>query len=218
MSHPRSVRRRCPSAISTRPFLINGKDDIEQIVQGYYLTSNVSRNMFFKSERYNGLKMVLNKDNYNLNKNSLVLFNNEINVPYENIINNLDYLNSEDLKKLKKYIDLFHKNMVISNKENKVIEIGDIVYYEGLKYIIYQIDNTKCYGCFIMKLNAKKDIEEDHNFVIFNNQIYYVNYKDNKVFNNTDDLQIVDRFNDSVIDTIKENKKILKLEDKKKRV
>ena len=199
-----------------RPFLINKKNDAKQIFNGYYFTSNVNNHIFFRKEQNKGLKIVLNKDNYKMHKNGLILFQQNNELPYENTIHLLDHIKDNDLSKLKKYKNLLCDLEVISNKENKVIEIGDIVLEENTHYIIYQIDNTNCYGYPIIESNDDVDLEKNHNYILFNKQLYFIDYKNNKIFNNNHEIHIVKRFNYEVVNTIKENKKQIKFEQKKK--
>lgn len=199
-----------------RPFLIREKNDEEELVHSYYCTSNIKNNYFFKRDNNKGLKIVFNKNNYNLNKNTLLMFNKEINLSYENIIHWMDHINKDDLNKLKKYRNLLFGQMAISDKNNKVIEIGDIILNNGIQYVIYQMDNTQCYGYQINEVNKKIDIELEYNYIYFNNKLYYINFQRNKVFDNNDTLCIINRFNIEIIEQIKQNKKTLKHENKNK--
>lgn len=201
-----------------RPFLILKKDDDKKIATGYYFTSNMN-NIFFRQHQYKGLKLVINKNNYKLSKNTMLLFNNEIQLPYENIIRKLSYLDNNDLNKLKKYKKLIQQEPILSEKENIVIEIGDIIIANnGIKYIIYQMDNTNCYGYPIYKTDVKHiDVNIDLEFIPFYKTIYFIDYENQKTFNINDTLCIIDRFNDEFIEKINLNKKELKYLNKSKK-
>lgn len=199
----------------TRPFLITKKIDSEKIVKGYYLTGNVSNNWFFSKPKYKNQKVILNKEDYKIPKNSLILYHKKIDLPYENIFRLVNYLQDKDLKMLKKYRNLLQDKKVISNRENNIIEIGDVVLENSNKYIIYQKDNTNCYGYLIDISNDNNiNLEEDFNYFIFNDKLYFVDYKKNRIFNNNDILYIIKRFNDETVDLIRENKKKLKIKNK----
>jgi len=199
-----------------RPFLIDNIDNLNQVLSGYYLTSNVDGNRMFNFENNSGLKLVLSKDFYNLKKNSLVLYHEKIDLPYKNVVDRLDHMNKEDLKRLKKYIELISRNIVVSSRGNNIVEVGDIVYFDGFRYIIYQVNDDSCYGYWLKMLNCEADLEKDHHFVKFNNRIYFVQYEYYKTFGNEDELQIIDRFNENIVELIKENRKMSYLEKREK--
>ena len=201
-----------------RPFLIRSKDDKNKIINGYYLTGNISNHWFFKREKYKGLRLVLNKDNYNFRKNDLVLYNKEVKLPYENVIRLLSHITSDDLNRLNKYINLLNGNMVISNIDNNVVEIGDVVLGENdSRYIIYQVDNNNCYGYGLKKHsnNIRVHLEDNPNYILFDNKFYYIDYNDTKIFSKHSNIYVINRFNDDVVEMIKENKKKLKIKMKK---
>ncbi len=200
-----------------RPFMIKEKIADEQSLCGYYLTGNIN-NTFFEKEVNKGLKLVLYKDFYQLSKNSIVILNNEVKLPYENIISIIDHINDEDLVKLKKYRNLLCHISVISNKENRLIEIGDIIFYDDKQYVIYQIDNTNCYGYPILQIEKNVDLIQNHNYIKFDSKIYFIDYKDNKVFNNNEKLCIIERWNYDIVEKIRHNKKLIKLEQKNNKV
>ena len=196
-----------------RPFLIESKNDTEQTVAGYYITSNF-KNTFFNLEKYKSFRIVLNDKKYNFHRSSLLSYIEEINLPYENIIHYIDKLNKEDIKKLKKYRSLLINEPAISTPQNKIVEIGDIIKDDNNLYIIYQSDNTNYYGYSIKRSNENVDLEENHNYIFYNNRLYYIDYKITKVFNNSQTISIIDRFNTNIVETIKQNKKLLKLAKK----
>jgi len=198
-----------------RPFLIEEKNDKKLIARGYYFTSKVMSNSIFEREKYKGYKIIFDKNNYELNKNSLLLYTREITLPYENIINYVDYIHGVELARLKKYKDLLSGINVISSKENRVIEIADIVLDNDKKYLIYQMDNTNCYGYVITESNDIVDLEIDYNYLMFDRKLYYIDYSFNKIFSNNDRLCIIGRFNNDVIELIKEKKKKIKIEKRK---
>lgn len=200
-----------------RPFIINRKINCGQLVCGYYLTSNIN-NAFFEKENKKGLKLVLNKDIYNLSKSSVVELDNEVKLPYKNIISIMDHINTADLNKLIKYRNLLCYLPVVSSKENKIIEIGDIVLNDYKKYIIYQVDNTNCYGYLVMESNQNVNVKQNYNYIRFNSKLYFIDYKQNKSFNNNDELCIIERWNYDIVDTIKHNKKLLKCKSKNKKI
>lgn len=199
-----------------RPFLIIEKKDEEEIACGYYFTSNIANNPFFKKENHRNLKLVLNADDYALNKNSLVLFNNEITLPYENIIHWIDHISPSDLKKLKKYRNLLYDLSASSSQKNKTIEIGDIILDNDINYIIYQTDNTNCYGYPISKFSGYVNLERDHNYILVNKQLYFIDYQNCKVFKNNDTFRFVNRLNTETVELIRKNKKQIKYEQKNK--
>ena len=199
-----------------RPFLIIRKQDGKQIVKGYYLTSKILKNYYFEQNKHKGLKIILKKNEYQMNKNGIILFQNEIKLPYENIISYIDELKPKDINKLKKYRDILCHKTTMSTKENQVIEIADIINHDNVSYIIYQMDNTHCYGYPIVESNEKINIEENFNYILFNNKIYFIDYKNSKKFNNEDTFYIIDRFNEEIVEIIKSNKKKLKSSEKNK--
>ena len=199
-----------------RPFVVEEKDDLKEILKGHYLTSNIQSKLFYK-QKYSGFRMVLRKENYKLSKNSLVVINDKINMPYENVIKIIDSMKKEDLKKFKKYIELVEEKPVISNKENLIIEIGDIIRYNDMEYIIFQIDNTNCYGYGIKKSKENIDVRDNHHYTRFDKQVYYIDYKNNISLNKYENIKIINRFDEYMVELIKENKKLLKVENKKQK-
>lgn len=198
-----------------RPFLIQLKQDEYQEVVGYYLTSNLNHYFFNKKEN-KALKVILNKDNYYFHKNSLIIYDEEIRIPYENIIHFLSHLNKDDLKKLKKYRQLFWGNTIQTGKNNFFIDIGDIVLDNEKAYIIYQMDNVHCYGYHISTTRKHVDVTKNLNYIYFDNQLYYIDYNDYKTFNNDDTLQVIKRFNEDIVNLIRINKKTIKYNEKNK--
>jgi len=197
-----------------RPFIVEEKDDSKETLKGHYLTSNIKSGLFYK-QKYSGFRLILRKENYKLNKTSVVIINDKIDIPYENINKIIDSIKKEDLKKLKKYIELVDGKIVVSNKENLVIEIGDIIKYNEMEYIIFQIDNSNCYAYNIIKTDEYIDVRDNHQYTRFDKQIYYVEYKNNITLNKFEDIEIIDRFDECVVERIRENKKLLKLEKRK---
>lgn len=197
-----------------RPFIVEEKDDSKEVLKGHYLTSNIKSGLFYK-QKYSGFRLILRKENYKLNKTSVVIINDKIDIPYENINKIIDSIKKEDLKKLKKYIELVDGKIVVSNKENLVIEIGDIIKYNEMEYIIFQIDNSNCYAYNIIKTDEYIDVRDNHQYTRFDKQIYYVEYKNNITLNKFEDIEIIDRFDECVVERIRENKKLLKLEKRK---
>lgn len=198
-----------------RPFLIQFKQDEYEEVVGYYLTSNTN-NALYRKDYTSGLKVILNQENYLLNKNSLIIYEDEINLPYENIIHFISHLHKEDLKKLKKFRELFYGNTITSSKDNILVEIGDIVLDDNKAYIIYQMDNVYCYGYYITIKRKYVDLNKEHDYICFNHNLYHINYKDCKTFKNNDTLDIIGRFNNETVDLIKQNKKTIKYKEKNK--
>lgn len=213
---PEDISKGIEKEHQIRPFLVNKIHTKTPDMDGYYLTGNIF-NLYFMRPNRKGLKLVLSQNNYNLNKSSLVLFHQSISLPYASIIDILDHLQPKDLQKLKKYRNLLYKQPTISNKQNRVIEIGDIVLFENKEYIIYQMDNTQCYGYCICKSEEAVDLEKNYNYISFENQLYFIDYSSNKIFHVDEELKIVDRFNDQTIKWIKQNKKELKFNQKCKK-
>lgn len=197
-----------------RPFIIIRKEDEKQIANGHYLSSKILKNYYF--EKNKGLKIILTKKDYQLDKNCIILFQNEIKLSYDNLIKYMDSLKIKDIKKLKKYKSILSNQIVISSKENQVIEISDIIKHNSIYYIIYQMDNTHCYAYPINKSTKKINIEENFNYILYNNNYYFIDYKNPKIFNNNDTFYIIDRCNEDIIETIKINKKKLKSIEKDK--
>ena len=195
-----------------RPFIIMNKKDEKELAQGYYITSNITNNYIFRKEKFKGLKLVLNKNTYQFKKSGLILLHNNRELPYENIIHKISHINEHDLNKLKKYRNILCQNITVSTKEKKVIEIGDIILDNNINYVIYQMDNTNCYGYYIERSNDNINIDENHNYILFNHQLYFIDYKQNKTFNNNDSLYIISRFSNEIIEIIKNNKKKIKVE------
>lgn len=207
-------RNNIPEEHQVRPFLIYQKKPDTKEALGYYFTSNIN-NYFFRNQKYNGMKLILNKEKYNLTKHTMIQYEHNTFLPYENIKYYISSLNNRDISKLKKYKLLLTNGTAISNKENIIIEIGDIINKDDKDYLIYQMDNTNCY-CYNIN-NVKKDdidIEKEHNYIRFNNKFYYINFDENKIFKNTDTLSIVNRFNEKTVDLVRQNKKDLKHNEK----
>ena len=199
-----------------RPFIIKEKNNDNNTFYGHYFTSNVTNHYFFKKEQYKGLRFIIDHTKYHLNNNSLIRINELFELPYENIIHYMAHLDENDQKKLEKYTSLLNKKTVISNKDNKVIEIGDIILDNNIYYIIYQADNTNCYAYPITLYDRYIDLSINHDYFLFNHKVYFVDYKNYKIFNINDNILITNRFNSDIVDTIKENKKIKKSKQKQK--
>ena len=58
-------------------------------------------------------------------------------------------------------------------------------------------------------------MRDNHQYTRFDKQIYYVEYKNNITLNKFEDIEIIDRFDECVVERIRENKKLLKLEKRK---
>lgn len=200
---------------SKRPFLITKKNENKQILQGYYCTSNI--NYKFQNDKYNHFKIILNENCYNIKKSSLLKYNELIHLPYENALEFIDHINNMDLNKLKKYRDIIQKQPIISNKENILIDIGDIIFFEDSYYVVYQKDNTQFYCYEINQTNEYINLKENFNYVMNNNNIYFINYKNNKILNNNDTVYIVNKFNKKTIEYVKLNKKRLRKQAKNKK-
>jgi len=199
-----------------RPFVVVKKEEKTNSVKGYYLTSNLHQKYFSKN-RFRGMKIILSESKYNLHKSSLLSYIQQIDLPYENILRYIDSLEIEDIGKLKKYRSIIANNPIISNNKDKIIEIGDIILKSGFKYLIYQVDNTNYYGYLIQRSKDIVDIEENHNYIEYLGKIYYIDYRNNKIFDNEQVVCIVDKFSKEIVDRIKHNKKLLKI-DKKENV
>lgn len=200
-----------------RPFLITKLNYEPKTVSGYAFTSNM-QNTYYNKPSKKCLKLVLDKNKYNISKNSLVKYEHETELPYENIIHKLDRLSAKDLSRLKKFKSLTEDCKVISSKEECFIEIGDVISEDNLLYIIYQKDNTYSYGYTIEKVdNSQINIEDNFNYIIYNGNIYFIDFSKNKKFANSDNILIVDIFSLNMIDVIKENKKKLKIAQKTKK-
>ncbi len=106
-----------------------------------------------------------------------------------------DHILEKDLIKLKKYRNFLSNQVVFSDYENRVIEIGDIVSSDNKNYIIYKIANNKCYGYAIFKKS---------------NQLMFVDYSDHQKFDINSKISIVNYFGDSIVQLIRNNKKKLK--------
>ena len=197
-----------------RPFIITEKDINNNEVKGYYLTSNLN-NSFFSNISNKGLKLIISKERYNISKNSLISLQNLVSIPYENVKHNVDHLDSKDINRLKKYRNLINNIPVISNKDNKVVEIGDVVAIDNNNFIIYQQDNTNCYG-YVIKLANEINMDMEYNYINFNNELYFVDYSKQRTFKNDNEIKIVKRFNNDLVDKIIENKKLKKFEQKQK--
>ena len=74
------------------------------------------------------------------------------------------------------------------------------------------MDNTNCYGYPIIETTDNINLDENHNYIQFDTKIYFVDYKNSRVFNNKDTLYIVDRWNSDIVGIIRQNKKVLKYE------
>ena len=197
-----------------RPFLIRKNYSNEKKFNGYYCTSNINGN--YVNDRYNELKLVLYKNNYVLHKSTLLLYDKEVSVDYENVIHWLDHLNCKDITKLKKYRTLIKGKMYISYGRDGLIEIGDVVHHLGINYLIYQVDNTKIYGYYIVKYEKDEQYLEDHRYILDGNNMYFIDYSRNVVFDKDDVLHVVNRFSEEFVNNVRKNKKILKSELKNK--
>ncbi len=196
-----------------RPFLIDKKLDDSKKVNGYYFTSNI-QNKVYQSQKYKGLKIVLNKELYKLQKNSLISLNQSIQLPYENIIHKIDHLLPRDLNRLKKYRSLLLNCPVISTSDNKLVEISDIISKDDKTYLIYQLDHNNCYGYRILKSSKSIDNSMDFNYVTFDNSSYFVDFNEAKSFSLKQPICIVQRWNDEIVEEIRKNKKNLHYKEK----
>lgn len=187
-----------------RPFLITNKDNDN--IKGYYMTSNLKRSSFKGSS----VKMVLNKDKYNLKKNSLVKCDEVITLPFENIENYISKLTYSDIYKLRELKNFVNENKTICHTK---LEMGYIVKDNDKKYIIYQKDNQLSYGYEIKKTNIKcKNTKGEKNpyIIKFDNKRYELNYTEQKQFNNKFEYDVIDIFPTSIVYEIDENKRLLK--------
>lgn len=198
---------------SKRPLVVTKKDNTNRYIEGYYCTSNI--NNFIFRDNYNGLKLVLNKDVYHFNKNTLVMLDNLITLPYENVIHTMSHLTDKDTKLLHKYSKLFHNIPVTSYEASKLVEPGDVISKDKKRYLIYQTDSTCCYGYEINRSKKQVNLKENHNYFKFYNELYSVSYTNPKTFNTSDTLCIVDRFNKDIVKEVRDNKKKIRYEKKK---
>lgn len=198
---------------SKRPLVVTKKDNTNRYIEGYYCTSNI--NNFIFRDNYNGLKLVLNKNTYDFSKNTLVMLNNLVTLPYENVIHTMSHLTDKDTKLLHKYSKLFHNIPVTSCEANKLVEPGDVISKDKKRYLIYQTDSTYCYGYEIRRSKKEVNLKENHNYFKFYNKLYSVNYTNPRIFNANDTLCIIDRFNKDIVKEVRDNKKKIRYEKKK---
>lgn len=198
---------------SKRPLVVTKKDNTNGYIEGYYCTSNI--NNFIFRDNYNGLKLVLNKNTYHFSKNTLVMLNNLVTLPYENVIHTMSHLSDKDIKFLYKYNKLFHNIPVTSCEANKLVEPGDVISKDKKRYLIYQTDSTYCYGYEIKRSKKEVNLKENHNYFKFYNKLYLVNYTNPRIFNTYDTLCIIDRFNKDIVKEVRDNKKKIRYEKKK---
>lgn len=198
---------------SKRPLVVTKKDNTNGYIEGYYCTSNI--NNFIFRDNYNGLKLVLNKNTYHFSKNTLVMLNNLVTLPYENVIHTMSHLSDKDIKFLYKYNKLFHNIPVTSCEANKLVEPGDVISKDKKRYLIYQTDSTYCYGYEIKRSKKEVNLKENHNYFKFYNKLYLVNYTNPRIFNTNDTLCIIDRFNKDIVKEVRDNKKKIRYEKKK---
>jgi len=210
MTNNEIVKNNIEKGHQKRPFLVKSKDNDKNVINGYYCTSNI--NGIFVNEKYKGLKLVLYKNNYALHKSSLLLYDKEVNLPYENVIHWVDHITSKDLGKLKKYKTLLNNKIYVSEGIETMIEIGDIVHNMGINYLIYQVDNTKCYGYYILRCDKEIDYEDNYNYILIDGKVYFIDYNRNVVFDKKDRLQVVNKFSIDDVKMVRKNKKIIKSE------
>lgn len=202
-----------------RPFLVKSKNDKNKLVNGYYLTSNVNYDYFNNVDGKN-IKIVLKQEEYKLNKNSLVLFQKEVKLPYEQVIHYIDHLSKKDLEKLEKLersLSVLHPQSDKFLKVKQIPKLGDIVDVNSENYIIYAVDSTYCYGYSIAEnVDINMILKGDFNNIMYNGRIYYIDYNNQKIFNSRDVLMIVGHFNEDTVKLIKKNKKEIKYRLKKR--
>ncbi len=209
-------KNKLSEAHQNRPFLLIEKDNEKQFAHGFYFTSNIN-NSYFQKERQ-GLRLILSQQRYQIHKNSLVLFQELIPLPYENISHRIDHLQENDLRKLEKYQSLWQGKAVISNPTHPILEIGDIVLFQNVSYLIYQIDSTNAYAYPIFLSKVKVDLTQNFDYFKFANRLYFIQFTNPKIFCNTDDIMIIGRWDEESVSLIRENKKKQKIQKKKKKV
>lgn len=197
-----------------RPFLINKISD--NFLYGYYLTGNLKYRCFRK-DRHENLRLILDKVKYGFQKDSLVLYNREITLPYENVLFYMEHLDDYDINVLKKYRDILLGKGLISTKDNVLIRMGDVIRYNSKYYIIYQIYDGKCFGYCISKINGVLVFEEDYNYIKYNKNTYLVDYDDCITVNIDDELHVLEKFGYDIARLIVNNKKHKIKEEKGKR-
>ena len=131
------VRYRIEPTHQERPFIILNKDYDRNKMVGHYLSSNVS-NTFFSKEGNEPLKLLLKKSKYKLDKDSIILLDNLVEVPYKKIKYLIDSLYYDEIDKLDKYKKLL-KGEVLKSSECRV-ELGDIIELYDKKYIVFNLN------------------------------------------------------------------------------
>ena len=184
-----------------RPFLVMNFDYDNNCFIGYYLSSKTDSS-FYSKNRNSGLRVILKKENYNLEKESIVRINKMEELPIQNVISYLDNLHDEDIVKLYKYIDLFNNSEL--NTIHTHVEVGDILNSNNELYIVYKMINDKEFQCYKMKYimydGTRKD---DYNIVYYDNKMYEVDYEKDFIYNYDYFFEIDGRVNNDVINKIK---------------
>ena len=179
-----------------RPFIV--ENVTKKYIKGYYLTGSTDNYCKMKSN-----KLIIKRKNYDLEKDSLVRCDKIEKLPYKNVLGIIDHLNNMDIAMLKKYRALAQGKTIDSNKDNPILEVGDMIFYNNKSYVILRNDNDlTAYNIFCD--NNDSDLCFD-----FGNQKYVVDYTKKIHLNIDDEATIISRLNEYSLESI--NKTIDKL-------
>ena len=200
-----------------RPFVSVEKVSDDQI-KGFYTTSNL-KGLEFSEECFSKYRTVLSNKKYKLNKSSIVLIDKFALLKKENILREIDTIDNNDLVNILKMRNLYLGNFV--NLKGKYLDIGDIIIKENNLYLIYQCDNSFCYGFKIENkgsvTKSRIDIKNSYDYFVYENNIYKVFFNESKRFSKNDNYLLYDKLLFDIVNFIKKNRKSKSYKAKQKR-
>lgn len=197
-----------------RPYVVINVDHNNKELNGFYTTSN-GENATLCNKKYKKYKYVISNKKYKLTKPSFVEFYYCATLSFKDVIHVLDNLDSKDYKLMLKKVNLFRNKKVISNGQNMILEIGDIIIDNDQLYLIFQHDYQYSYALKIFKTNMSNfNINDNPNCFKSEGIIYGVDFDETIILNNIDEFVIKDIILEEQLKPILEKRKEYKFKKK----
>ncbi len=189
-----------------RPFVAVEKTDDSKL-KGYYTTSNLKK-LEFSRQCFKKYRTILSNKKYRLNKSSVVLLEKMVVIDENSILREIDSIDNEDLAKLIKMRNLYEGNCL--KLKGKYLNIADVIINNGIKYLIYQKDNSFAYGFKIQfkgkVATSRVDLNSTCCYFKSGEDLYKIYFNESKAFSKSDSFILCDCMTEDVVDFVRARK------------